>query len=306
MKINYAEQLFTTDDNIDIHYRSWLPENPKAILQVAHGMAEHSGRYKHFAEFMASNGYGVYASDHRGHGQTAKTPDRLGHLADTDGWKKAINDMHQLTTIIKENEGNTPIFLLGHSMGSLLARAYTYTYYNEINGLIISGTSGNQGLLGDIGLWIARRQKKQQASKLMDWLLFGVYDIQSIFKNCTLKKFSWISRDREIVEAYKNDDFCSFICTGQFYVDLLGGVLIANNRENLTSLPADFPILICSGDRDPVGNYGKGVKQVYNDMLAAGLRDVTCKLYKGGRHEMLNEINRESVYTDILQWLNNK
>ncbi|SNY05454.1 Lysophospholipase, alpha-beta hydrolase superfamily [Orenia metallireducens] len=298
---------FRVEDGIDIFLYKWAPESKqklKGVVQLAHGMAEHSGRYEEFAEFLTNSGYVVYANDHRGHGRTAADLDKLGYFADKEGWSLVVKDIYQLTKMIKSKYPESPLFLLGHSMGSLLARTYIMEYGQQIDGVILSATSGRQGLLGEIGIIIARLEAKLRGKRaksyLLDKLSFASYN-KAFKPNRT--DFDWLSRDQREVDKYIQDDFCGVVSTTSFYIDLLTGLKLVNSLENIQKVPKLLPIYIISGTKDPVGADGKGVLEVYHDYKKAGLEDLSYKLYEGSRHELLKEINREEVFKDILTWL---
>ena len=303
------KSTFKALDGTKIFYHQWLPkekESIKAIVQIAHGMAEHSDRYSRFAEALTKKGFAVYANDHRGHGQTAGSLENVGYFADENGWKLVLEDMHKLTETIKRNHPGMPVFLFGHSMGSFLSRNYIFLYGSEIKGVILSGTGGDPGLLGKIGHFVAKRESKKKGKKFRSPLLkkmsFGKFN--DAFKpNRT--DFDWLSRDEAEVDKYVDDPYCGGDFTAWFYQDLLFGLRVVNNPKNTKMVPKDLPIYLFSGDRDPVGNNTKGVIQIFNAYQRAGIKDVTCKFYQDGRHEMLNETNKEEVFKDVIEWLNN-
>jgi alpha-beta hydrolase superfamily lysophospholipase len=290
-----------------IYYYKWSGNNkPIAAIQIIHGMAEHAARYSDFANFLVKNNLAVYANDHRGHGLTAGTFKETGYFADKNGWETATDNVHQLTKIIKKENPGIHLFMLGHSMGSLIARNYIIKYPNELNGLILSGTSYNPSILLGFGKTVAVFQKlfagKRHRSKLLDTLSFGKFN--SAFKpNST--KFDWLSHDKKQVDAYLNDTFCGFVCTTSFYSDLFKGILRIQNKKYLEKMPVDIPILIVSGEKDPVGNFTKGVNKVYEIYSNCGVRDINIKIFNDARHEILNEINRKEVYSFIHSWINN-
>lgn len=276
----------------------------KAIIQLAHGMAEHVLRYENFAEEMVKNGYIVYGNDHRGHGNSITAPDDIGFLAEENGFDRVVSDMHLLTTMIKEEQPDIPIVLLGHSMGSFLTRRYVQLYPNAVDAIILSGTGGDQGILGKVGLMLAKLDKKRKGARtpspLMDKLTFGNFN-----KNFSPKRtdFDFLSRNDQAVDAYIADEKCGFVCTTGFFIDLIQGVETVHRKEEVEKTPRHLPVLFISGDLDPVGDDGKGVRAVYEQLRAHGMHQVTLKLYPGGRHEMLHEINKEEVYADILNWM---
>jgi alpha-beta hydrolase superfamily lysophospholipase len=282
---------FKTSDGTKIFTYRWMPENASAIkgaVQIAHGMAEHAGRYERFADALTKAGYAVYANDHRGHGKTA-----------------GVQDMHTLTGIIKKECPKKPFILFGHSMGSFLSRHYSMLYAKELTGLVLSGTGGDPGALGKIGLFVAtieaKVKGKKAKSEIMTKLSFGAFN--GAFKpNRT--DYDWLSRDNAEVDKYVNDPWCGAVFTAGFFCDLMGGLGYINKKENIANIPKSLPIYLFSGAKDPVGANTKGVTQVYNALKDAGVGDLNIKFYEDGRHEMLNEINRDEVFKDVIAWMN--
>jgi alpha-beta hydrolase superfamily lysophospholipase len=302
-----ATFTFQASDGKDIFTNKWLPEKTsdlKAIVQISHGMAEHSERYKRFAEALTASNFGVYANDHRGHGQTEGNIEKLGYFADNNGWGQVVDDMKNLTNIIKNNHPGIPVFLFGHSMGSLLSREYIFTNSKEINGVILSATAGDPGFLGNLGIIISKLESyirgKKAKSTLLDNLSFGKFN--TAFKpNRTA--FDWLSRDNAEVDKYIEDPFCGTVFTAGFFNDMLKGIKNINNYSNIKKIPKDLPIYLFAGAKDPVGDNTKGVLNVINTYKKAEIEDLSHKFYEEGRHEMLNEINRKEVFTDIIKWL---
>lgn len=295
------------DRDVKIQVYQWTPDDlkqAKGVLQIAHGMAEHAQRYENFAEFLTAQGYIVYANDHRGHGHSLVAPDDLGYFADENGFDKVVGDMLKLSQHIKHEHSGLPLLLFGHSMGSFLARRYVQFDQSYIDGLILSGTGGDQGVMGKIGRSVAKIEKrrigKRTPSPLMNKLIFGDYN-KKFQPNRT--DFDFLSRDDAEVDKYVADDLCGFICTSGFYLDLISGIETISKQENLGYIVTDLPIFFIAGDQDPVGNQGKGVKEVYETYLRHGGQNISLKLYPGARHEILNEINKEEVYEDILNWM---
>ncbi|WOW16564.1 alpha/beta hydrolase [Clostridioides difficile] len=300
---------FKGEEGLDIYTYKWEDENikkPKAVIQIAHGMAETAQRYETFAKVLTKNGYIVYINDHRGHGKTAKIIENVGHLAEKEGFRCLVEDMYTLTNIIKKENEDLPIYLFGHSMGSFASQRYIMDYSNNLSGLILCGSNGKQGIILNLAHLIINHEIKKYGrrskSNKINNLIFG----GEIIRRNEKTKFDWLSRDKEQVEKYINDPFCGVVCSCGFFYDLVQGLKEIEDKENLKKVPLDIPIYIISGDKDPIGKNGKGVLRLRDRYIKLGVKDVTCKLYKDGRHELLNEINREEVFEDIICWLNNK
>ncbi len=298
---------FKAKDGTELFVYRWVPKKGKvkAAVQIAHGMAEQASRYERFAKALVVEGYAVYAKDHRGHGKTAGDLENVGFFAKEDGWVKVVDDMHDLTKIIKKENPKLPVILFGHSMGSMLARHYIFLYGKDIDGVIISGTSGDPGLLGKIGVLVAKWEKKRKGEKFRSELLtklsFGEFN-KPFKPNRT--DFDWLSRDDAEVDKYVKDPYCGGVFTTSFFCDLLIGVNAIHDMKNVAKTPKDLPMFIFSGEKDPVGKGGKGVRAVHRMYEKLGVKDLTLKLYPDARHEMLNETNRKEVFADVIKWLN--
>ncbi len=287
-----------TDDGVELFIHQWMPDNqPKAIIQIAHGMAEHSQRYEDFAAFLVKNELGVYAHDHRGHGKTAGSVDKLGFFAETDGWAKVLADMRMITKHIVGENSDIPVFLFGHSMGSFFTRNYIAEYTDLVHGAILSGTGGHPGLLGKVGVLLTKlltaTKGKHAQTPLMTKLSFGEFN-KAFKPNRT--DYDWLSRDTEQVDKYINDPYCGTVFSVGFFRDMLSALLVINDEVSYQKTSNNLPIFLVAGAADPVGDNGKGVTEVYNKYKNAGLSNVEIKLYEDARHEILNEINRDDVY----------
>ncbi len=303
-------EQFTLKDHFerDMHCFKWSPATrPIAIVQIIHGMAEHAARYDDFARFLTNHGFVVFCSDLRGHGTTVGVVDKTGFFSYYNGWKIVSENVYQLTSIASKQYPELPLFLFGHSMGSLLARTYMTKHKSILKGVILSGTSYTPRLMLGFGKLIAVIQKKikgyKYRSQLLDKLSFGSFNNK--FKPARTK-FDWLSRDEKQVDKYMNDDFCGFVCTASLFLDLFNGISLIQSKSHLKSLAANLPIYLFSGEMDPVGDFTKGVKKVASLYKKHGAKDVEMKFYKGGRHEMLNEINKQEVYQDVLDWIMKK
>ena len=273
-------------------------------MQIIHGMAEHRARYDEFARYLAGAGYAVYAEDHRGHGETAGALAEAGHLADSGGWDLVVSDLRKLSTIARENHPDLPLFLFGHSMGSIFARDYLVNEGHSLAGVILSGANGNPGAMLRVGLFLSKRQIARKGarhpSSSLNGLTFGSFNRP--FKPA-VTEFDWLSRDAEEVAAYVADPYCGFVCTAAFFLDLFTGTQRIYRQDQIRKVPAELPLFFISGEQDPVGSFGKGVKRSADEYRAAGGRDVSVRLYPEARHELLHELNRSEVYEDVLSWL---
>lgn len=296
--------FFQMDDGVKIAFYCWLPETePRAVLQIAHGMAEYAERYGHFAEFLCENGIAVYANDHRGHGKTAGSPEHLGYFSDEHGWVKVVTDMRSLTKIIQQDYPQTPVFLMGHSMGSFLARTYI-TLYDDIQGVILSGTGAQPQLLVKFARVLAGLHVRIKGAKIASPFFDNMVMAPLNKKFETEGKNAWLTRDKSVVEAYNKDPYCGFVCSYGFFRDFFYGLDYISNKEHNQWIRFTLPIYIISGAYDPVGDFGKGPEKVAALYRGLQIEDVHIDLYEGARHELINEINREQVFRDILDWLN--
>lgn len=292
------------DGKNSVAYTIWEPEGEvRAVLQISHGMIEHRGRYADFAEYLNTLGIAVGANDHLGHGETAATPDDLGFFADNDGYLLVVEDLHKMTVLLREKYPDKPLILMGHSMGSFVARLYLATYGEEVDAAIIMGTAGPgapTGLgIGAVNL-ISAFKGERHRSKFVTALAFGSY-LKRIPKPCD--PMAWTSREQWVFDKRNADPYCNFIFTLSAYRDLFSLLAEINNEEWAKKISTDLPILMISGDEDPVGNYGKGVRKVASMLAGAGAKKLTVKLCHGDRHEVLNETDREDNYKYIAGWL---
>ena len=291
-----------------IHARMCVPDaEPRAIVQIIHGIAEYIDRYDEFMCFLADSGIIAVGTDHLGHGKSIESEEQTGFFAYDNGWDYVVRDEEVLRLAMHENYPELPIIVFGHSMGSFMARTLLIRYPDAFNAAIISGT-GNQGaalvngglIMGNL---VTGLKGAHHYSKFLNNLAFGSYN--KIYDN-PKTEYDWLSRDEANVQKYIDDPLCGFIPSCSLFRDMMTGVKFITNKKNLTAMNKDIPVYFMSGDMDPVGECGKGVQKAYNNFLEAGMKDVSIKLYPGGRHEMLNEINKDEVYTDILAWLGSK
>lgn len=305
--MNFMKEVHKTKSTSgqgSITYYIYKPlHKPKAIVQISHGMCEYLERYEPFIDFLTSQDILVCGNDHLGHKNSAVSKDKLGYFAPKDGWKYLVKDLAKITYIIKASYPNLPYFLFGHSMGSFIARLYISQYSSFIDGAIICGTSGSNPAIGFASLLtdlVCRIKGEFYRSTFIDTLMFGSYNRK--YTNVKTKS-DWISKDEAIVNAYIKDKNCTFIFTASAFRDLVKLLKLASSKAWYHAVPKNLPIFLISGDMDPVGNYGKGIREVERRLRNEHLTDLTVKLYKDDRHELINETDREIVFEDILKWI---
>lgn len=296
------------NDKNKLHCVLWEPEKEaKAVLQISHGMVEYIERYDHFAQYLTDAGIVVVGNDHRGHGMTACSEEDFGYFAENEPSKTAVEDLHRVTAKIKEKYKDLPYFVMGHSMGSFLIRRYLMTYGNEADGVIIMGTGAQPTAVLMAGKCIIRLLKtvkgERYRSALFDKMCFGSYN-KRIQSPRTDK--DWISRNADNVDSYLADPYCSFLFTLNGFETLFSTISFVQAKRNIGKIPKKLPVYMVAGKEDPVGNYGKGVRKVYETYKKHGIQDIEIKLYENDRHEILNETDYEIVYQDILSWIEKK
>ena len=295
------------DGKSKIHAVRYRPEDTgqvRCILQVVHGMAEYAERYEEFAAYLVERGFVVTGDDHLGHGKSVGQGGKQGYFCEQDPATVLVRDVHRLKKLTEELYPGVPYVLMGHSMGSFITRNYLCRYGTGISGAVIMGTGMQPKAVLDMARLVAGIQKlfcgSGHVSRLLDRLAFGGYG-RGITDRRTA--FDWLSRDRERVDRYIADPMCGFTFTVNGFGALFELVLRLYSPENLAAVPRELPVFMVSGDADPVGDYGKGVRRAYDSLVAAGLTDIRLKLYPGGRHELLNETNRSQVMQDICRWV---
>jgi alpha-beta hydrolase superfamily lysophospholipase len=296
-----SEFELRTDDGQTLLARRWLPEGrPRAALQIAHGLAEHSARYARLAAALNAAGYAVYASDHRGHGPGAAPAD-LGHFADEGGWGKVVGDLWTMNRLIAKEHPGVPIVFLGHSLGSFLGQDFVSRHSDALAGAVYSGSSGKPPAIATLGRLIARAERlrlgKRGKSQLLGQMWFGAYN--KPFAPARTE-FDWLSRDDKEVDAYVADPLCGFPLTTQIAIDVLDALPSLSTPQSLAPIRKDLPIYVFSGERDPVG---ANIQGLIADLRGAGFTKLTTRIYPGARHETLNELNRDEVTRDLISWL---
>lgn len=303
------EFYFPSKDGLtQIHAIEWIPEKEvRGVLQIAHGMVEFIDRYDRFATFMASQGFYVVGNDHLGHGKSVTDETQLGYFAKHDGNFCVLGDMEQLRQDTQKKYPNVPYFLLGHSMGSFLARQFIEKYGKGLSGAIIMGTGYQPAATLDlaIGLTAVFQQARggHYRSTTINNMALGSYN--TAFEPGRTKN-DWLTKDEAIVDAYEANPLNQFVFTVNGYYNLFRGMRYAQRQQNLDKIPKDLPILVVSGAKDPVGEFGKGPKIVAESYTKTGIRDVTLKLFPEDRHEILNELDKEAVDAYLLQWITDR
>ena len=298
----------SSDGKTQLHACLWIPDEKikfRGVLQIAHGVAEHIGRYDDFARYLNEQGIVVAGHDHMGHGQSLPEGGTPVYFGEENGWMHAVDDIHGLHEILARRFKRLPHLIMGHSMGSFLTRSYLIRYPGEKKAAILMGTGWQPGYMLTGGSLIAKRfyykNGGSSTSNFVTELAFGGYN-RAFAPNRT--GFDWLSADPENVDRYIADPLCGADATVGLFRDMLGGIRFNQKPANLKKMDPSMPVLFISGEDDPVGAMGKGVKRSCAAFQKAGMQDVTIKLYAGLRHEILNEKPmQQTVYSDIHDWL---
>jgi len=303
--MNESTFVLEADDGQRIHVERWEPENgsPKAVVQIAHGAAEHAARYRRLAERLTAAGYAVYANDHRAHGHTGADYGRLG-VARPGGWEAIVQDQHALTERIKSDHPGLPVVLFGHSMGSMIAQTYLQRWGADLKAAVLSGSMGgaplDEATLGFIEA-SGQGEAADQPSEMLAAMFAGMNEP---FAKDGDTGFEWLSRDRAEVDKYADDPWCGIPLSNGYVADMMIAMNTTWKPASEANVAKGVPILVMSGEEDPVGGEkAASVKELVGRYEANGVGPVTLKLYPGGRHEMLNETNRDDVEADIVRWL---
>lgn len=296
---------FKDSDGVELNAYKWIPDGEiLGIIQICHGMTETILRYDEFARYLNDNGYIVYGYEHRGHGDTAKSKESLGYIADSEGFDWLVKDLYEMINLAKVENENLPLYLFGHSMGSFVSQRFIELYGREIDGVILSGSNGEPPGLTSIGIILSKLEIKlfgrRHTSNMMDKLSFGGFN-KKFKPNRT--SFDWLCSVDSEVDKYIENEKCGFVCSASFYYDLLRGLKTIHKAENFKTIPIELPIYMIAGEMDPVGDCGKGIINLYDKLIKNGIKDVKYKLYGGKRHEILNEDNKIEVMNDVIAWL---
>ena len=304
----YTDRFVSSDGKTAVSYYTYVPQNmePKAILQISHGMCEFIERYEDFAGFLCDNGFIVCGNDHLGHGNSISSEEDLGYFGEENGYEYLVTDLYKTMTIVRKSYPNLPYFMLGHSMGSFVARMFLTQYGKELTGAVICGTSGGNPFAGmgiRMAKSIARKKGGHFRSKKLDSMAFQGYN-KRIDK--PQSRFDWLTTDPQIVSDYEQNPKNNFIFTAAGFKDLFTLVKLVSAKEWADKVPKNLPLFLIAGEEDPVGEYGKGVRKVCRRLIEADVQDIALHLYPGGRHEIINESNRKDVYIDIARWMDSK
>lgn len=288
-----------------LHVILWEPDTEvKGVVQISHGMIEMVERYEDFALFLNRHGYAVIGNDHLGHGLTAGNNSDLGYICPSNMSATVVADLHRVTKCAKKKFKNVPYFLFGHSMGSFMARRYLMRYGMDVDGAILAGTGAQSSLILAIGNlqsgFVRMILGDRYRSRFLKASAFGSYQRRISHPRT---QSDWLTRDVDVVDFCLSNKYCNYLFTVNGYRTILEVLSYIQKKENIDRIPKEMPILLMSGGQDPVGNYGKGVKKVYDSYKKAGIQDVSMKLYPDDRHEILNELNKDIVYQNVLKWL---
>lgn len=298
-------QFEATDGQTVYYYTTPRNISTRAVLILVHGMAEYAERYTAFADYLYRRGIILYAPDLRGHGATGLNAGTMGYFDETDGWQRVVDDIQEITGIARHAHPDLPIFIFGHSMGSVVVRTCLIEFGNLYEGAVICGTTmGVNAAARTFGKAVAESEIHKYGvthpSTTLAEISFGGYN-KKFAPNRTA--FDWLSVNTQNVDDYIEDPLCGFFCTASFYRDMFAGLDFADSIFNLMEMPESMPVLLISGAEDPVGNMGREVKLLFHRMKKAGMTDVTLHLVPGKRHEILNESNHEETFAYILHFL---
>lgn len=303
---NFTEaELLSSDGIHKLYAEIYTPRyrTARGIVQLSHGMVDYVGRYEELANYLTGEGYIFAGNHHLGHGKTARDESEFGFFAPSDGVSYVVRDLHRMNRFLRDTFPTLPVFMMGHSMGSFLARLYVAKYPHTVKGAIIHGTAGRNPVAGlgiGIAKLVAQTKGPRHRSKLLHSLTTGPYNKKFDKSEGTC---AWLSRDREALASHDSDPYSTFLFTASGYTDLMRMLRDCNSRQWFMKYPKHTPTLIMSGECDPVGAFGKGPRYVYKHLMIAGHEQLEIKTYEGARHELFLETNREEVFSDILAWL---
>lgn len=301
------EIYFDSRDNKSrIHAVRYTPDqgDVACVVQIVHGMAEYVERYEGFAAYLTDRGCVVTGEDHLGHGKSVEAGGTYGYFCEQDPATVVVRDVHRLKKMTQQLYPSVPYVILGHSMGSFILRNYLCRYGSGIDGAVIMGTGMQPAALinlsGMLASVIGAFRGSKHVSKLLDHAAFGGFHKRIPgFRT----KSDWLSRDEKEVDAYIADPLCGFVFTVNGFRTLFELIRRILQKENLRNIPPELPVYMVSGDKDPVGDYGRGVQKAYESLMEAGMKNIKLKLYEDDRHELLNELDRETVMEDVYRFI---
>lgn len=302
--INPTLTLSSPAGDIVLHGYEWLPAGEaRAVVVIAHGMAEHAARYARFAAALTAAGFAVYAFDHRGHGQTGRASSNLGHMGDHDSWNPAVGDLAAVCRFAAGRHVGRPLLLFAHSMGSFMGQQLLYEHGGMLAGAVLCGSTGKPPAIAALGRLVTRLERlrlgRRGISNLVQSLSFDAFNKRFEPQRTD---FDWLSRDAAEVDKYIADPFCGFPITVQSWIDLLDGLQAIARPENQARIPKGLPVFVIAGKQDPVSGGGRALQQLLQAYHAAGLTRVESRFYDGARHELLNETNRDAVTADVIDF----
>ncbi|MFN0108729.1 MAG: alpha/beta fold hydrolase [Blastocatellia bacterium] len=295
----------TADDGAKLFVHRWQPDFGfgKAVVHIAHGLAEHGGRYERLAETLTANGFVVFANDYRGHGKTAQADDDIGHFADENGWQRILKDVEEIVRLERSEFPNHPVTLFGHSLGSLVAQHLATR--NLFDAVAMSGANGLVSSIVHVGKLITKieswRLSKRGKSELLNSLSFDAFN-KPFQPNRT--SFDWLTRDEAEVDKYIADSMCGFLCSTQLWLDVLSAITEAAKPEFRARVPKQLPLYLFSGSRDTANAEGRGTTALAEYYRSNGMEKVSYRIFPQARHETLNELNREEVTEHLVDWMN--
>jgi alpha-beta hydrolase superfamily lysophospholipase len=303
--VTQSNFTLTAADGTELFVRCWIPDKPaKSVVQIAHGLAEHGARYGRLAAVLNEHGYAVYANDLRGHGKTAKTPEDLGYFAERDGWRKCLDDLWFVHQRIAADHPRLPIILLGHSMGSTMARQFIMEHGDALAGAVLSGPSGQPTAMAALGRAITRLERLRLGprghSRIINNMTFDGFN--KAFAPARTS-FDWLSRDPGEVDKYVADPFCGFPASVQLWVEMLDAWKKISSPASCRRVPKNLPLYVIAGQRDPVSGAARQIEPMIAAYRTAGLERIECRIYPEARHELFNETNRDEVTRDLIAWL---
>lgn len=300
------ELTYKSDDKkTNIHSVKWIPEGEvKGIIQIVHGMTEHILRYEEFAEYFTEKGYVVVGIDLIGHGTSIAKDSKPMYFGPIGSWKHVVKDVLKCRNMTQKEYPNVPIYLVGFSLGSFVVRTYMIKMKHRVDGIILIGT----GQKSSIELALAKMMVKKEIKKI------GEDNTNDVIRKLSLESYNkyfkpnrtycdWLLANEEALDEYINDELCGDSISAGLFYEMINAMIYTGNKKNIAKMDMDIPILLLSGEDDPVGDFGKGIDMVYKLFNKVGAKSVEKKLYQGMRHDILREKDKENVYNDIINWI---